>query len=675
MFAMGNSADEARFGWGSDFPEFKGTPAAVIVSHLGRFLQDVSESQTLAWEDYVPKLQHEVDEVLQEDSDANRYWAILEYELPMESRRPDCILLAKGAVLVLELKGKARPSQADIDQAAAYARDLRCYHESCAGRIVMPIVVPSRAKGYIGEYNGVHIAGPDALDAMIRELEQSPDTKPLSPREFLTESSYRPLPTLIQAARELFENRTIRRIHRAWAATEPAVTEITRVIHEAAATNGRRLILLTGVPGSGKTLVGLTVAHSPFLDDLAIPRGAGKPTAPAVFLSGNGPLVEVLQYELREAGGGGKAFVRGVRDYVKRYSSSSTLVPPEHVLIFDEAQRAFDAEQLQETHRRNANFTPGKSEPEQFIEFAERIPGWCAVIGLVGEGQEIHIGEEAGLIQWRHAVEGSGCPESWQVHCPPAASHLFEGCSVPAKVSPALNLDTELRFHRVSDLHVFVESVLENRDVGEIKSIADELVQQGYNLWISRSLGDAKQYLSERYCEEPERRYGLLASARDKDLSDFGIPNDYQSTKQVRYGPWYGDAEDAPGGRSCRLLQQAVTEFGAQGLELDAALLAWGTDLIIEDGKWSNRKAKRYQRQWQVKDAYQLRLNAYRVLMTRARDAMVLFVPPLKELDETYQYLNHCGFEELKLGDNIVIPSGIFSRMRRDPGESPRQVV
>lgn len=672
---MGNSSDEARFGWGSDFPEFKDTAATVIVSHLGRFLQNVSESQTLAWEDYVPKLQHEVDEVLQADSDASRYWAILEYELPMESRRPDCILLAKGAVLVLELKGKSTPSQADIDQAAAYARDLRCYHESCADRTVMPVVVPSRAKGYLGEYNGVHIAGPDAVDAMIAELKKNPNVPPLSPREFLAESSYRPLPTLIQAARELFENRTIRRIHRAWAATEPAVAEISRIIHEAAATNGRRLVLLTGVPGSGKTLVGLTVAHSRFLDDLAVPREDGKPTAPAVFLSGNGPLVEVLQYELRESGGGGKAFVRNVRDYVKRYSGSRNLVPPEHVLIFDEAQRAFDAEQLQETHKRTANFSPGKSEPEQFIEFAERIPGWCVVIGLVGEGQEIHIGEEAGLIQWRHAVEGSSSPGSWQVHCPPAASHLFKGCGVQTLESPALNLDTELRYHRVSDLHVFVESVLQNHDAVEVRKIANTLEEQGFNLRITRCLDDARQYLRDRYAGDSGPRFGLVASARDKDLQNFGIPNDYQSTKQVRYGPWYGDEEDTPGGRSCRLLTQAVTEFGAQGLELDAVLLAWGTDLIIEDGNWTNRKAKRYQRQWQIKDAYQLRLNAYRVLMTRARDVIIVFVPPLPELDETYKYLSECGFREPDLVANFVIPSGIFGKSTDDTDESPGEVV
>ena len=152
---------------------------------------------------------------------------------------------------------------------------------------------------------------------------------------------------------------------------------------------------MTGVPGAGKTLVGLQTVHARYLDDLVVPRADGKSRVPAVFLSGNGPLVEVLQYEFRSAGGGGKTFVRGVKDYVKTYSRKPGLVPPEHVLVFDEAQRAFDAEMVAAKHPGARG--PARSEPEHFIEFAGRIPDWCVVIGLIGTGQEIHVGEEGGL--------------------------------------------------------------------------------------------------------------------------------------------------------------------------------------------------------------------------------------------------------------------------------------
>jgi len=318
----------ARYGWQSDFPTFADEEPQIVRISLEEFLEDVSESQVLAWDDSIPKLQHEVSEVVEIDELAERYTAILEYELPLESRRPDVVLLVSGAVVVLELKGKAEPEQADLDQAAAYARDLRCYHRHCADREVHAVVVPTLAHGYEGVRDGVHIAGPDALHELIQQLQRPWEEGPLTAEQFLARDAYCPLPTLVQAARELFLDGQIRPIHRARACTDPAVEEISRIAHEAARTRTRHLVLVTGVPGSGKTLVGLRAVHWPALDDLAIERAAGKPTSPAIFLSGNGPLVQVLQYELREAGGGGKTFVRDVKNYVKQDLGDKKAIPP-----------------------------------------------------------------------------------------------------------------------------------------------------------------------------------------------------------------------------------------------------------------------------------------------------------------------------------------------------------
>ena len=227
------------------------------------------------------------------------------------------------------------------------------------------------------------------------------------------------MPTLVQAARELLASGQLRRIERAHAATQPAVNAISDIVHQAARTKTRHLVLVTGVPGAGKTLVGLQAVHAHYLDDLAIDRGDGKPTAPAVFLSGNGPLVQVLQYELRDAGGGGRVFVRDVKNYVKTYSRNDKRVPPEHVLVYDEAQRAFDAEMVKITHK-DDGAAYDKSEPELFIEFANRVPEWCVVIGLIGTGQEIHVGEEGGIVQWRRAVEDNPRWREWHIHTLPA---------------------------------------------------------------------------------------------------------------------------------------------------------------------------------------------------------------------------------------------------------------
>jgi hypothetical protein len=641
------SDPRARYGWESDFPEFRSTSPDEIRHRLQSFVRDASPEQVRAWDDSIPPLQQEVDEVLLCDTLAKQYSAILEYELPLECRRPDVLLLVGNGVLVIELKGKIEPSQADIDQAAAYARDLRCYHRECWDRPVVAVLVPTRAKGYVRQEGAVHVAGPDALDRLIAELVGPGPHAVIDRERFLAESAYCPLPTLVESARELFHSGQLRTIHRARALTDPAVEGIADIIHHAAATKTRHLALLTGVPGSGKTLVGLRKVHAHYLDDLAVPRANGRPTAPAVFLSGNGPLVEVLQYELRGAGGGGKTFVRGVKDYVRTYSSKQQLVPPEHVLVFDEAQRAFDVDMVRTKHQDHATRHTLKSEPEHFIEFAERIPEWCVVLGLIGGGQEIHVGEEAGLIQWRWAVERAAQPERWTVHAPLAVAGTFDGSTVAFDLRPVLNLDTELRFHFAKELHRFVRNLLEGAPADELRTLAERLELDGFHLRLTRSLDDAKDYLRSRYSEDPLARFGLVASSKDRDLVGFGIPNDFQATKQVRIGPWYSDPEDAYSSRSCRRLETCVTEFGAQGLELDATLLAWGTDLVMNGGKWSNANARGYLRRAKVRDPFQLRLNAYRVLLTRGRDACVVVVPELIALDETFEYLAAAGFRRL----------------------------
>jgi hypothetical protein len=639
-------SDEARRGWDSDFLRFASTPPNAIVTKLRAFLGDASREQVRAWDDSIPRLQTEVEQVREVQEGAARYTAILEYELPLESRRADAIFLLSQSVIVIELKGKSRPSDADIDQAHAYARDLRCYHAECEGRQVHPLLVPTAARGDLGVRRGVRICGPDALDEVVREYDLRGEGAILDPRKFLSSDAYRPLPTLVAAARELFDKGTLRRIKRAAAATDEAVGAVSAIVHEAARTRTRRLILLTGVPGAGKTLVGLRLVHSHFIDDLTVPRAGSKPTSPAVFLSGNGPLVEVLQYELRDAGGSGKTFVRGVKDYVKYHSRPGKRVPAEHVLVYDEAQRAYDKAMVATKHPDMAN--NARSEPELFVEFAERIPEWCVVVGLIGGGQEIHTGEEAGTVQWADAIRESTRHADWVVHGPPTLIETFG--SIRYASDPTLNLNQSLRSHLSFRLHEYVAGLVARRPASaEVQAgIAAQLLAEGHDLRITRDLDSAKGYLRDRYAEDPDKRFGLVASSRDRDLDQFGVANDYQATKQIRYGPWYGDDEKSPGSRSCRHLRTCVTEFGAQGLELDAALLAWGTDFRRVGDGWDIARARGYTRRGpKVHDAWQLRANAYRVLLTRARDATVVFVPELVELDETFRYLTDCGFRLL----------------------------
>ena len=642
----GASGQIAQHGWSGTLTEFARAETAQLLSALQSFVPDAGPPQINAWRDSLRLLRGVVETLLGTTPSAPEWGLVFEYQMPLEARRADAVILAAGAVIVLEFKGTTGASPADIDQTHAYARDLRSYHDACHEVPVHPVLVPTRAGWMALTSRGVLVRGPDRLAEALLSL-YDPAGALLALPQFLSANAYRPLPSLVAAARELIRSGTLRRVHRAAAATEGAVAAVAEVARQAARNGTRHLVLLTGVPGAGKTLVGLQVVHAHLLDDLAVPRQGRRPAAPAVFLSGNGPLVEVLQYELKGAGGGGKTFVRGVKDYVAYYDARPARPPPEHVLVFDEAQRAYDAAMVAEKHKLTAADPPAKSEPEHFIEFASRVPGWCVVVGLIGGGQEINRGEEAGLGLWAEAIRGSWAASQWTVHGPTPTVETFAGLAF--RENAALSLDRSLRSHLASELHRFVGDLLRRQPApaADLAIIADGLVRDGHDLWVTRDLDAAKGYLEERYADDPDARFGILASSRDKALADFGVDNRGQKPPGF-HGPWYGDPEGGPRGRSCRELTECETEFGAQGLELEGVLLGWGTDFIVgADGRWSNELAKRHVKKVPIADPLQLRANAYRVLLTRARDVTVVFVPSVPVLDATYIRLVSVGFREL----------------------------
>lgn len=636
-------------GWSGDFPSFGSERPRRIREMLFDFLPDAEPEQVEAWDESIPPIQSEVSKTVDREPKARGYSALLEYRLPYESRRPDVVLLVTGAVVVVELKGRHEATQAHLDQVSAYARDLANYHSCCEDTPVHAVLVPTRARGYLRQECGVHVTGPDGLDQLIATLDQpnlDPPLKPITVDEFLAPDSYRPLPTIVAAARHLLRHRALPRIKRASACTDPAVESILQICHEAARTRTRRLVLLSGVPGSGKTLVGLRVAHSEALDDLAVERASGKPAAPAVYLSGNGPLVQVLQYELSSDSVAGKTFVRGVKDYVRTYSSKRNPIPPEHVLIYDEAQRAWDEAQVRRKHK-DGDLSRVASEPELFIEFAERVPEWCVVLALIGGGQEIHVGEEGGIGQWAKAIRESSRRDEWSISGPEHLGGAFD--ALPFETDASLHLTAVLRAHRADVLDRVVRAIVDGPASPEIVApLVRELEDARFALRLTRDLGVAKRYVRERYGGEADRRYGLLVSARVRSPEDHGIQ------AKPRFFPiarWFADGDESS--FSCRNLAVAPSEFDVQGLELDAAILAWGEDFILEHEAdatwtWSNAHAKRYVRRAAPESPLDLRRNAYRVLMTRGRDGLVIWVPPDPKLDSTFEYLAATGMTELR---------------------------
>lgn len=324
-----------------------------------------------------------------------------EYELPLEGgRRPDVVVLAGETVVVLEFKQYGLPRAASIDQVRAYARDLQEYHEATHYRRVEAVLVlTGAATPFDGE--GLDIVDPKSLaDALLKHSQQGS----INLKAWL-ESPYAPLPSLIDAARHVFRHEPLPAIRRHASSRVPRALELLAGLAEDAMHNRRRVLtLVAGVPGAGKTLAGLSLVYNRLDNDLA-----------ALLLSGNGPLVKVLKDAL-----GTNAVVKDLHGYVNRYGRTQA-IPREHVVVFDEAQRAWDAQKMLAEGRGE------RSEPDLLIQVGERLPDWAVLVGLIGDGQEIHGGEEGGIGQWREALQKHKA-EDWEIHCPPASPLNSRAC-------------------------------------------------------------------------------------------------------------------------------------------------------------------------------------------------------------------------------------------------------
>ncbi len=641
----------------STLPEFLDASETEILESLKHFIAEENPSQEIAWTRSIKVMQQQFQRLIQLNAEAATYSLVLEYELPREGgRRPDALLLGRGFIVVLEFKDNQYPKPSDIDQAVAYARDLKNYHSESHETALYPIIIPTRGESCPAYLPSARIVPPHYLADEINSINGAHDW-PLIDAKVWSEGEYEPLPTLIEAAYLLFNDQPLPQIKRANSANIPeTVRHIVDVCNDASQTSTRHLVLLTGAPGAGKTLVGLQLAHTPELKDLSVEIKMRRKGAPAVFLSGNGPLVNVLQDALKHRSGARAPLVKGIKEYLRYHCiERENSIPPEHILIFDEAQRAWSADLVNKKHNVDS------SEPELLLRTVEKIPSWSVVLALIGEGQEIYQGEEGGIQQWVDALNKCDTT-SWQVQCPPQLKGALESSRAHCVTSPLLNLNLSLRTHQADMLHAWVALLLDdpynNRDT--LSKKASEIILSGYPLYITDNLDVAKAYVRERYTDS-DKRFGLLASRYAKGLQALGIDNNQyygqgSREKNLDYIKWF-NAEPSEA-LSCCALTRPATEFECQGLELDFPILIWGTDYGFDGEQW-NAKMNTTAR---IRDIKAIRRNAYRVLMTRGRDGMCVYVPTdhptfSEELSKTKQLLVNAGMQELSKESYSIDPS------------------
>ena len=614
-------------GWSGSIRNFLDQPKSLIEENLEGHLQgllgmNAANSQVEAWLEEIDVLKSGLRDLAISRPKSLEWSIVLEFELPLEGgRRPDVIILGPGKIFVLEFKQDPTLHRSSLDQVAAYARDLAEYHSATHGIEVIPFLIPTKTKNKSELHDVVHVLSPDKIAATF---DGYPDANRIDLQEWL-DGDYAPLPTLIAAAKMIFSNERLPAIKRAESyGVAKAVTRLKEIAITSKSNSVRSLAFVSGVPGAGKTLVGLQFVYEESGQD-----------AQAIFLSGNGPLVEVLRDALKS-----KAFVSDLHAFIKSYGTTAK-IPRQNIIVFDEAQRAWDASHML------LKKAVAYSEPELLIAIGERIPGWSTLVGLIGHGQEIHTGEEAGIEGWFKAITSEHAKSEWKVYSPPRFADSFPGKEVIQLEE--LDLNHTLRSKQAEYLHTWVQHLLCG-EFSDASPLAQKIWIQNFPIFITRNIDEAKNYVSMRFSGEKSKRYGILASSKDQVLPHYGINNGFQDTKRVKNAKWYN--EDLGQNGSCCNMEEVVTEFGCQGLELDMAIVAWGNDFLWNGKSWELRKMRT--RIPQV-DPHQLRMNSYRVLLTRSREGMVIFIPPRPEFDLTEHALLAAGARildsEIKLAD------------------------
>lgn len=638
---------------------FLKTQESVVFGGLARTSPfDLTPQQRYAWESQIAILKKQLSEHPQGH-------LFFEFCIPRMGKRADVLLLHKGIVFVIEFKvGKKSFDRCDIDQVHGYALDLKNFHLGSHKRFVVPILVATEAP-VASERHHVAWAEDSVATPMLSNADdlstllQGFDAHDEIDVQKWRESGYQPTPTIIEAAQTLYRGHDVREISRSDAGAinlQATARRIGEIIEISKRDKCKSICFITGVPGAGKTLAGLNIATI---------RAERYEDEHAVFLSGNGPLVMVLQEALArdrvkqtdskksDALLATKQFIQNIHHFRDEYIRN-TKAPFERVVVFDEAQRAWTKKQTaryMRTKYGNSNFD--QSEPEFLIRVMDRHADWCVIICLIGGGQEINTGE-AGLSEWLTALKVSF--PGWHIYASDVLEdrhYAIDKRAVEMLQAPNiekyqdLHLSVSMRSFRTEQLNAFVSEVLEG-DARSARVMFGKLVKN-YPVVITRELDSARIWLRER--ARGNERFGLVASSGGHRLRAEGI----HVGVKIDAPKWFlNDKGDV---RSSYHLEEVATQFYIQGLELDWVGMCWDADLRRVAGEWSFHGFRGTDWQKLQQRSRQLYLlNGYRVLLTRARQGIVIFVPrgdgsdatrPPKFYDETYEYLLECGVSSL----------------------------
>lgn len=638
----------------------------LTANHSNRTLEEL---QVNAWQKQISIFKNQLTEF-----EGQIYF---EFVIPRMGKRVDNIVIINNTAFIIEFKvGNGGYGKHAVEQVIDYTIDLKNFHEGSHNIRLIPVLVATNAAS-VSEQNDQIVAHKTAAKSNQYDLAETlkqylKDDEESINIKYWEKSIYKPTPTIVEAAQALYKGHNVQEITRSdsGAINLSKTTEcINTVIDKSKAKRIKSICFVTGVPGAGKTLAGLNIA---------VERMKTDEDEHAVFLSGNGPLVDVLREALtrdevstskenkekmskKQAAIKANAFIQNIHHF-RDDNLLSDKAPIEKVVVFDEAQRAWTNQQVSKfmkTKKQVEDFN--KSEPQFLIEVMDRHTDWCTIVCLIGGGQEINTGE-AGLEEWISSLKDNF--PNWNIHY--SSSILESDNYLKSEESRRwlvengineveLHLAVSVRSFRSEKLSMFIHELLD-AEIGESKRIYLE-IEKSYPIVITRNLEKAKLWLQNQ--ARGSERTGLLISSGAKRIRPSGI--DSESSLRSNSGSdkisnWFlNDKRDV---RSSYFLETAATEFVVQGLEIDWACVAWGGNFHMNNKEWryQNFKGTKWQSINRNIDKEYLK-NTYRVLLTRARQGMVIFVPesngldhtrPKDYYDNTYEYLKQIGIKEIE---------------------------
>lgn len=600
-------------------------------------------------------------------------YIFFEFAIPRMGKRVDNIIIIGDLIFVIEFKvGDTKYEKSAVDQVLDYTLDLKNFHQGSHSAKLIPLFVSTHAEekeNTIQKYQDLLyqpiFANKNNLYDVLSFCFTEKGTTEINPISW-EESIYKPTPTIIEAAQALYKGHNVQEISRSdsGAINLTKTADCLNLIIDNSKQNSKKTIcFVTGVPGAGKTLAGLNIANS---------RMKIAEDENAVFLSGNGPLVEVLREALtrdevvtskkngekltkKEAAIKSNAFIQNIHHF-RDEGLISDKAPTEKVVVFDEAQRAWTEKQASSFMIRKKGVSDfSYSEPHFLIEVMNRHTNWCSIICLIGGGQEINTGE-AGLDEWIDSLKNNF--PKWDIYFSDLiikdnnyleSSEMKNWLIANGESKEELHLAVSVRSFRSEKLSALIHELLD-KNSEKANEIYKSLIED-YPIFVTRNYSLAKLWIKER--ARGSERYGIIASSNARRLKAIGI----NVKNDINVSNWFLDGKQDV--RSSYFMEDVATEFEIQGLELDWTILCWGADLYYKNNEWNYQSFKGTK--WQnvnqeIKRKYLL--NTYRVLLTRARQGLIIFIPEGDSKDKTrnnefydgtYKYLNEIiGIKTLK---------------------------